>query len=299
MPSPQQPRTGEEAEAYAAEHLRTLGWPDAAPSGSTDPADVDVIGGPPGTRVVAQVLLASNPADARAVCALRGAAVAHDADTVALFGSAGFASEAVAWADRLAVALFGFAADGTITGHSKRAAELAASATPTATPPAAPGTGADSVAPPPLPADRTDATGSHPTMTGRHRAVTGSLRIFSTSKIPKAPSAPAEEKWVPDALGPILDAIDRVPQMPVVLVYGSENLAGWVRETFQVGTIGVTDHDVLPMLLSLVAGRESKYANGESYHKIDGLKPQGERALESWRAWTAYDQALTAYRSAG
>lgn len=315
--APRQPRTGEEAEAYAAEHLRTLGWPDAAPSGSTDAADIDVIGGPPERRVVAQVLLTANPADARCVCALRGAAVAHDAVTVALFSSAGFAPDAVEWADRLSVALFGLAADGTITTHSRRAEELAARPAPAPT-----GAVSHSVAPPPLPAGHpvgpttgsiastgstptgSTQTGSIPTgqlpaTTGRHRSITGSLRAFSTSSIPKAPSAPAEEKWVPDALGPILDAIDRVPQMPVVLVYGTETLAEWVRQTFQVGTISVTDQSVIPMLLSLVAGRESKYADGESYHKIDGLKPQGERALKSWRAWEAYDQALTAYRNAG
>ncbi|GGR47219.1 hypothetical protein J2S40_003797 [Nocardioides luteus] len=371
MASPRQPRTGEEAEKYAAEHLQSLGWPDAAPSGSTSAADIDIIGGRPDNVAVAQVVLTRAPTEARTVCAVRGAGYAYDARTVALFSRAGFTVDAVEWADRVRVALFEFAADGSIRPHGKHAAELVTTATAPAppTPGKAPeptrGRHADSsprtgsfnftskipvVRPrrkageraaektaekapekvaekvltklPVTPAEVVSAkipstpgiapeavpnvperiagptTGSTPAMTGSVPAVTGSVPAYSTMSIPKAPTPPPHERWVPDSLGPVLDAIARAAQLPVVLVLGSDQRAEWVRQTFQVPTITVTDESVLPMLLSLVTGRESQYASGDSYHKVDGLKPQGERALESWRAWEAYDRAMAIYRRA-
>jgi hypothetical protein len=322
---PRQPRTGEEAEKYAAEHLHTLGWPDAAPSGSTAAADVDIIGGRPDNVVVAQVVLTRSPTEARSVCAVRGAGYAYDARTVALFSRAGFTTDAVEWADRVRVALFEFAADGSIRTHGKHAAELVTTATAPAptlgrAPEPAPGRHIDST--------RTGSftfTSKIPAIRPRRRAaekpadqvtpdiapeataptvekiagpLTGQVPAYSTMSIPKAPTPPPGERWVPDGLGPILDAIARVSQLPVVLVLGSDRRAEWVRQTFQVGTITVTDESVLPMLLSLVTGRESQYESGESYHKVNGLKPQGERALESWRAWEAYDRAMAIYRRA-
>ena len=335
MAPPRQPRTGEEAEKYAAEHLHTLGWPDAAPSGSTAAADVDIIGGRPDNVVVAQVVLTRSPTEARSVCAVRGAGYAYDARTVALFSRAGYTVDAVEWADRVRVALFEFAVDGSIRTHGKHAAELVTTATapaPTSTlgraPEPAPGRHIDST--------RTGSftfTSKIPAIRPRRRAgdkpapevaaevaaavaadvapdpapkvvekiagpLTGQVPAYTTMSIPKAPTPPPGERWVPDGLGPILDAIVRASQLPVVLVLGSDQRAEWVRQTFQVGTITVTDESVLPMLLSLVTGRESQYASGESYHKVDGLKPQGERALESWRAWEAYDRAMAIYRRA-
>jgi len=324
---PRQPRTGEEAEKYAAEHLHTLGWPDAAPSGSTTAADVDIIGGRPDNVVVAQVVLTRSPTEARSVCAVRGAGYAYDARTVALFSRAGYTVDAVEWADRVRVALFEFAADGSIRTHGKHAAELVTTATAPAP------TSALGRAPEPAPGRHIDPTrtGSFtftskiPAIRPRRRAgdkpapevaadvapdptpkvvekiaspLTGQVPTYTTMSIPKAPTPPPGERWVPDGLGPILDAIVRASQLPVVLVLGSDQRAEWVRQTFQVGTITVTDESVLPMLLSLVTGRESQYASGESYHKVDGLKPQGERALESWRAWEAYDRAMAIYRRA-
>ncbi|MFE6649734.1 restriction endonuclease [Nocardioides sp. NPDC057772] len=317
-----QPRTGEEAEKYAAEHLHSLGWPDAAPSGSTTAADVDIIGGRPDNVIVAQVVLTRALTEARSVCAVRGAGYAYDARTVALFSRAGFTEDAVEWADRVRVALFEFAADGSIRSHGKHAAELVT----TATAPAAPILGR---APEPTPGRHLDPTRTGgfsftakiPAVRPRRKAaekrasdvapdpaptstekiagpLTGQLPAYTTMSIPKAPTPPTDERWVPDGLGPILDAIARASQLPVVLVLGSDQRAEWVRETFRVGTITVTDESVLPMLLSLVTGRESQYASGESYHKVDGLKPQGERALESWRAWEAYDRAMANYRRA-
>ncbi|MFJ2758213.1 hypothetical protein ACIO3S_21625 [Nocardioides sp. NPDC087217] len=331
MAPPRQPRTGEEAEKYAAEHLHTLGWPDAAPSGSTAAADVDIIGGRPDNVVVAQVVLTRSPTEARSVCAVRGAGYAYDARTVALFSRAGYTVDAVEWADRVRVALFEFAADGSIRTHGKHAAELVTTATAPAP------TSALGRAPEPAPGRHIDPTrtGSFtftskiPAIRPRRRAgdkpapevaaevaadvapdptpkvvekiaspLTGQVPAYTTMSIPKAPTPPPGERWVPDGLGPILDAIVRASQLPVVLVLGSDQRAEWVRQTFQVGTITVTDESVLPMLLSLVTGRESQYASGESYHKVDGLKPQGERALESWRAWEAYDRAMAIYRRA-
>ncbi|MDQ4113423.1 MAG: restriction endonuclease [Actinomycetota bacterium] len=330
MAPPRQPRTGEEAEKYAAEHLHTLGWPDAAPSGSTAAADVDIIGGRPDNVVVAQVVLTRSPTEARSVCAVRGAGYAYDARTVALFSRAGFTTDAVEWADRVRVALFEFAADGSIRAHGKHAAELVTTATapaPTSTlgraPEPSPGRHIDST--------RTGSfnfTSKIPAIRPRRRAaekptdqitpdiaagvapeatttvekiagpLTGQVPAYTTMSIPKAPTPPPGERWVPDGLGPILDAIVRASQLPVVLVLGSDRRAEWVRQTFQVGTITVTDESALPMLLSLVTGRESQYESGESYHKVDGLKPQGVRALESWRAWEAYDRAMAIYRRA-
>lgn len=346
MAPPRQPRTGHEAEKYAAEHLHSLGWPDAAPSGSTAAADVDIVGGRPDNVVVAQVVLTRTPTEARSVCAVRGAGYAYDARTVALFSRAGFTSDAVEWADRVRVALFEFAADGSIQAHGKHAAELVTTATapapasalgraPEPTPEPTPGrhidstrTGsfnftakipsirprrraaekaADQITPDISPGVAPDAaqptvekiagplTGQVPAYTTTSYVVSGST---STTSIPKAPTPPPGERWVPDGLGPILDAIARASQLPVVLVLGSDRRVEWVRQTFQVGTITVTDESVLPMLLSLVTGRESQYESGESYHKVDGLKPQGERALESWRAWEAYDHAMAIYRRA-
>lgn len=335
MAPPRQPRTGEEAEKYAAEHLHTLGWPDAAPSGSTAAADVDIIGGRPDNVIVAQVVLTRSPTEARSVCAVRGAGYAYDARTVALFSRAGYTTDAVEWADRVRVALFEFAADGSIRTHGKHAAELVTTATapaPTSTlgraPEPAPGRHVDStrtgsfnftakipairprrraaekaadqitpdIAPSVAPGVAPDATA--PTVEKIAGPLTGQVPAYSTMSIPKAPTPPSGERWVPDGLGPILDAIARVSKLPVVLVLGSDRRAEWVRQTFQVGTITVTDESVLPMLLSLVTGRESQYESGESYHKVDGLKPQGERALESWRAWEAYDHAMAIYRRA-
>lgn len=330
MAPPRQPRTGEEAEKYAAEHLHTLGWPDAAPSGSTAAADVDIIGGRPDNVVVAQVVLTRSPTEARSVCAVRGAGYAYDARTVALFSRAGYTTDAVEWADRVRVALFEFAADGSIRTHGKHAAELVTTATapaPTSTlgraPEPAPGrhidstrTGsfnftskipairprrraekpADQITPDIAPGIAPDATAT--TVEKIAGPLTGQVPAYSTMSIPKAPTPPPGERWVPDGLGPILDAIVRASQLPVVLVLGSDRRAEWVRQTFQVGTITVTDESVLPMLLSLVTGRESQYESGESYHKVNGLKPQGERALESWRAWEAYDRAMAIYRRA-
>lgn len=363
MAPPRQPRTGEEAEKYAAEHLHTLGWPDAAPSGSTAAADVDIIGGRPDNVIVAQVVLTRAPTEARSICAVRGAAYAYDARTVALFSRAGYTLDAVEWADKVRVALFEFAADGSIRPHGKHAAELVTTATAPAptlgrAPEPTPGRHLDSprtgaftftakipavrprrkavdkpvetavenlveqvaadvaldVAPDPaptsvakiagpltgqIPANTTTyiVSGPAPTAQAAQAAYTVSAPA-STMSIPKAPTPPSDERWVPDGLGPILDAIARAERLPVALVLGSEQRAEWVRETFRVGTITVTDESVLPMLLSLVTGRESQYANGESYHKVGGLKPQGERALESWRAWAAYDRAMAAYRRA-
>ena len=335
MAPPRQPRTGEEAEKYAAEHLHTLGWSDAAPSGSTAAADVDIIGGRPDNVVVAQVVLTRSPTEARSVCAVRGAGYAYDARTVALFSRAGFTTDAVEWADRVRVALFEFAADGSIRTHGKHAGELVTTATapaPTSTlgraPEPAPGRHIDStrtgsfnftskipairprrraaekpadqispdVAPSVAPGVAPEATTT--TVEKIAGPLTGQVPAYSTMSIPKAPTPPSGERWVPDGLGPILDAIARVSKLPVVLVLGSDRRAEWVRQTFQVGTITVTDESVLPMLLSLVTGRESQYESGESYHKVDGLKPQGERALESWRAWEAYDRAMAIYRRA-
>lgn len=331
MAPPRQPRTGEEAEKYAAEHLHTLGWPDAAPSGSTAAADVDIIGGRPDNVVVAQVVLTRSLTEARSVCAVRGAGYAYDARTVALFSRAGYTTDAVEWADRVRVALFEFAADGSIRTHGKHAAELLTTATapaPTSTlgraPEPAPGRHID-----PTRTGSFTFTSKIPAIRPRRRAgdkpapevaaevaadvapdpapkvvekiagpLTGQVPAYTTMSIPKAPTPPPGERWVPDGLGPILDAIVRASQLPVVLVLGSDQRAEWVRQTFQVGTITVTDESVLPMLLSLVTGRESQYASGESYHKVDGLKPQGERALESWRAWEAYDRAMAIYRRA-
>ncbi|NYI79981.1 hypothetical protein [Nocardioides panzhihuensis] len=344
MAPSRQPRTGEEAEKYAAEHLHSLGWPDAAPSGSTAAADVDIIGGRPDNVVVAQVMLTRTPTEARGVCAARGAGYAYDARTVVLFSRAGYTTDAVDWADKVRVGLFEFAADGSIRPHGKHAAELVTTATAPA-----PALGR---APEPTPGRHVDPTrtGSFnftakiPSVRPRRKAVkvaekvpekvaekvaekitvtvaaevataiapdpapkvaegiagptTGQVPAYSTMSIPKAPTPPADERWVPDGLGPILDAIARAAQLPVVLVLGSDQRAEWVRQTFQVGTITVTDGSVLPMLLSLVTGRESQYASGESYHKVGGLKPQGERALESWRAWEAYDRAMAIYRRA-
>ncbi|MEU6134959.1 hypothetical protein [Nocardioides sp. NPDC047086] len=339
MAPPRQPRTGEEAEKYAAEHLHSLGWPDAAPSGSTAAADIDIIGGRPANVVVAQVVLTRSPTEARSVCAVRGAGYAYDARTVALFSRAGYTVDAVEWADRIRVALFEFAADGSIRTHGKHAAELVTTATAPAptlgrAPEPTPGkhidptrTGsftftskipaikprrraaekaADETAPAVAPGVAPEATA--PTvekiagpLTGQFPAYTTTYIVPgspSTMSIPKAPTPPPGERWVPDGLGPILNAIARASQLPVVLVLGSDQRAEWVRQTFQVATITVTDESVLPMLLSLVTGRESQYTSGESYHKVGGLKPQGERALESWRAWEAYDRAMANYRRA-
>lgn len=321
MAPPRQPRTGEEAETYAAEHLHSLGWPDAAPSGSTAAADVDIIGGRPDNVVVAQVVLTRAPTEARSVCAVRGAGYAYDARTVALFSRAGYTVDAVEWADRVRVALFEFAADGSIRTHGKHAAELVTTATAPAptlgrAPEPAPGRHIDStrtgsftftskisaIRPRRRAAEKvaSDVAPDPTAKTAEKIAgpITGQVPAYSTMSIPKAPTPPPGERWVPDGLGPILDAIVRVSQLPVVLVLGSDQRAEWVRQTFQVGTITVTDESVLPMLLSLVTGRESQYASGESYHKVDGLKPQGERALESWRAWEAYDRAMAIYRRA-
>jgi Restriction endonuclease len=112
-------KTSSDAEHYAAEYMRYLGFADAVttPSGSDGGIDVH------STEAVAQVKMEGVPTGRPIVQGISGIA-ALDERRALVFSLAGYTSQAVEWADRAGVACFEFAVDGSVEAASQAARAL-------------------------------------------------------------------------------------------------------------------------------------------------------------------------------
>ncbi|MEV7431824.1 restriction endonuclease [Nocardioides sp. NPDC092400] len=112
-PEPRMVRDAAEAEALAAEWVRWLGWIDAAmtPPGADGGVDVS---GRADDGVVAQVKFEAVKTGRPVLQALYGAGHGLGAKHWVFFSSAGYTTQAVAWADQVGMLLFRFTLDGSI-----------------------------------------------------------------------------------------------------------------------------------------------------------------------------------------
>lgn len=116
LPAGRLVRNAREAELYAAEVLRAVGFVDADVTPVGPDGGVDVLG----SRVVAQVKMEAVPARALVLQALAGIA-AVDGKLGAFFSSAGYTSDALAGGERAQMALFGFHLNGELQPLSAQA----------------------------------------------------------------------------------------------------------------------------------------------------------------------------------
>lgn len=115
QPEPRLVRDALEAEHLASDWVRWMGWRDAAVTRFTGDGGIDVLGTEDGEpAVAAQVKFEAKPTGRPAVQNLYGASVGEGCTHHLFFSSAGYTREALDWADRVGVALFRFALDGTI-----------------------------------------------------------------------------------------------------------------------------------------------------------------------------------------
>ena len=119
MPAPRLVKTAAQAEAYAAEVLRALGFDDARPTPPGADGGIDVLG----ARVLAQVKMEGVPTGRPVVQALHGNAVL-EARLGVLFSLAGYTTQALAWAERAGIPCFEFAFNGSIEPRTSHAEAL-------------------------------------------------------------------------------------------------------------------------------------------------------------------------------
>jgi len=124
QPSREQPsrrliKTFTDAEQYAAEYMRYLGFTDAAPTPPGSDGGIDVHG----TGAVAQVKMEGVPTGRPILQAIYGIAALGEWKAL-VFSLAGFTAQAVEWADRAGVACFEFAVDGSVEATSQAARAL-------------------------------------------------------------------------------------------------------------------------------------------------------------------------------
>ena len=119
MPSPRLVKTVFDAEAYAAEVMRALGFRDARTTARGNDAGIDVIS----ERGVAQVKMEGLPTGRPAVQALVGAAFVEGKMPL-FFSLAGYTPQAREWASVAGVAAFEFAFNGEVVACSDMAASL-------------------------------------------------------------------------------------------------------------------------------------------------------------------------------
>lgn len=112
-PAPRMVRDAAEAEALAADWVRWLGWTDASITQPGADGGVDVLGRAEG-GVAAQVKFEAVKTGRPVLQALYGAGHGLGVKHWVFFSSAGYTTQAVAWADHVGMLLFRFALDGTI-----------------------------------------------------------------------------------------------------------------------------------------------------------------------------------------
>jgi hypothetical protein len=92
--------TWQEAEALAAQHMRSIGFPDAVVTGAGTDGGVDVIS----SAAIAQVKFHAVPVGSPDVQRLKGAA--HEHETALFYSASGYTEAAKLFADKAGIALF-------------------------------------------------------------------------------------------------------------------------------------------------------------------------------------------------
>lgn len=112
-------KTFADAEIYAAEYLRYLGFVDAIPTPAGSDGGIDVVS----RYAIAQVKMEGIATGRPVIQALLGVATIEGKMPVA-FSLAGYTTQALEWADRARVACFEFAVDGSMVAVNAIAREL-------------------------------------------------------------------------------------------------------------------------------------------------------------------------------
>jgi hypothetical protein len=112
-------KTFVDAENYAAEYMRHLGFVDAVPTAAGSDGGIDVVS----RHAVAQVKMEGVVTGRPVIQALMGVAAVEEKMAVA-FSLAGYTAQALDWADRAGIACFEFAIDGSVVAANSVAEEL-------------------------------------------------------------------------------------------------------------------------------------------------------------------------------
>jgi hypothetical protein len=119
MPKPRLIRTHRQAEEYAAEMMRALGYADAVPTPRGSDGGVDVRS----QWAVAQVKMEGVPTGRPTLQAIAGIARVDAVDAI-FFSLAGYTAQALDWAELAEIACFEFAFDGSIQPRGTRARKI-------------------------------------------------------------------------------------------------------------------------------------------------------------------------------
>jgi hypothetical protein len=125
LPEPRLIKSHREAEEYAAEVLRALGYGDAVPTPPGSDGGVDVRS----QWAVAQVKMEAAPTGRPPLQAITGVARVEAVDAI-FFSLAGYTAQALEWAELAGVACFEFAFDGSIEPRGTRARLMLANGKP-------------------------------------------------------------------------------------------------------------------------------------------------------------------------
>lgn len=112
-------KTFRDAEIYAADYMRHLGFAEATPTPTGSDGGIDVVS----ATAVAQVKMEGVATGRPVVQALFGVAVVEGKSSL-IFSLAGYTAQALEWADRAGVACFEFAINGEIVAVNTVAREL-------------------------------------------------------------------------------------------------------------------------------------------------------------------------------
>jgi hypothetical protein len=116
LPPPRLLKSAREAEEYAAEVMRSLGYSDATATGLGSDGGIDVTS----SGAVAQVKMEAVPTGRPVLQAIYGISLL-EGKTALVFSLAGFTTQALDWAERAKVACFEFSFDGSIIARSPAA----------------------------------------------------------------------------------------------------------------------------------------------------------------------------------